>query len=199
MAHGTNTCRWRKKDGSPCEVEIGKARKCGEHMGRKCAVCGSPAGRDCEHPDCEVVLCRSVVCRKKHLASAHAPEKTEPELRVADKADPCPACQDIELPRVFVFERPKNNSGAIQVQCSGCGITGPRCKSASLATTGWNRMPRGRPAVYESIRLRGLRLIDNALAGYEQASNNRPLTDMECRAVAAMLEAATMTVDTWEL
>ena len=189
-----------------CGVESGRVQRCSSHLGRECSVCGSPAWRDCEHLSCEAVLCRSPACFAKHLQSAHegntpaeptvSAAPTEPEIQVAEEADPCPVCDDPELSRVFVFESHQGTGGDVQVQCSGCGVAGPACKSSSLALTGWNRMPRGRPAVYESIRRRGLNIIARELESYEERGS---LDAADCRAVAAMLESATMAVDTWSM
>lgn len=84
-----------------------------------------------------------------------------------------------------------------QVHCPKCGMVGPKAKTARLAGDRWNSLPKGRPPIYERIKSRCLDLIDKELAAYEKVSGGLDAND--CIAIAKMLEASTMCVDTWEM
>jgi hypothetical protein len=201
------SCKWRYGDGTTCGTVNGKKLKCEEHRTLRCSECDSPAWRECAHPECEAVICRSPACMKAHLDSAHEGKdhllKTEaPERRaeIIHEADPCPVCAEEPHDRLLITWGNAGGHSRLQISCAKCGTHGPVSKTISLAVTAWNKMPRGRPAAYESIRRRGLKLIDQMLTDIETAMyNGEPVSAEDGKAVAAMLEAATMAVDTWEL
>ena len=199
-----NTCFFRTKTGETCGVKSGKKRKCTTHRGLRCDVCGKPAWKDCPVGKCPGVLCRNPACWSTH-AELHGGEGAESTKASPVDAGPehlpdaelCPACADSTVPR-YVLPSQRGSGGRMQVQCSGCGICGPLARTVKLAVAGGDRMPRGRPAVYEGIRRRGLEIIEGALRGYAEM-DPATLAAEDCEAVARMLESATMAVDTWEL
>jgi len=105
----------------------------------------------------------------------------------------CPHCHGEQV------SGSKVGDSKYQVQCHECGLCGPFGRSLKNAVSNWNSIPRGRPEIYETIRTRALHLISEGLGVYEQALDSHKLTDHDCLAIAKMLEAATMAVDTWEL
>jgi len=136
------------------------------------------------------------MARIRRIEHTEGVESEIPDTRKsfpADGANVCPHCN--KLPDQCF----KVGDSKYQVPCPGCGMSGPVEKSIKGAVGGWNSIPRGRPPIYEQIRVKALRLIDEGLDVYINALENHVLTDRDCEAIARMLEAATMSVDTWEL
>lgn len=123
------------------------------------------------------------------------PKEPEDGLKVfpVTEVNQCPHCSAV--PEICS----KVADSTYQVPCPGCGMAGPTGKTIKLAVSHWNSIPRGRPPIYELIRTRALHVISEGLKVYEEALTTHKLTDQDCQAVAKMLEAATMCVDTWEL
>jgi uncharacterized protein YbaR (Trm112 family) len=206
-------CHFRLKSGEKCgETTEGQKRKCEAHYDIPCSVCGKPAWITCQADGCDVVLCRKG-CQAKHVVQAHdgvvsPPKDPDPSPEAQQEApEPvpvdalaCPACEGEAHAETARKGRGKDHRKEVyQVVCPKCRVAGPVADTLVRAVSLWDRLPRGRPAVYEGIRTRSLALIDKALKGIEKRAGKGDMLNDEAVAVAKLLEAATMAVDTWEL
>lgn len=201
-------CHFRLTNGDQCgEITKGKKRKCPEHLKSKCSECESPAWISCGYEDCEAVLCRDPQCIQSHMDRVHggvepkrgSRSESVEKQRVEVEASRCPHCNE-KVGFAITVKSVGKKSGYAYVICDRCLMQGPVSQTIQLAIKRWDGLPRGRPPIYERIRNSALALIDKELENYlEHYSDDSVNHSDDCLAIAKMLEAATMCVDTWEM
>lgn len=207
-------CAFNIKTGK-CDAKTpGNTRKCDDHKGLKCHICGGVAWRECPDVGCGVVVCSKPECMSTHIEDVHGGNVIKPEGgdKLNRKSGPkgedvtlqtsiCPFCEPTPTRRKLVktWNRhdSKTNGKLCQVVCLGCGMCGPSVTSRELAIQYWGELPTKELAPYEIIRVTALRIIEREMKALDELSLNESLSNETQIAMSRMAEVAASIVDLW--